>query len=175
MRNCLEYLYIYCFSGADMKNKELTAARIVMTALSAAEIVFIFLRSMQSADASSQESGSLLMLLNQILCSLHIDWEITSHFIRKAAHFIEYLLLGLLLCVTLYLYWQKRVRAMLSAIAAGAVVAVCDELIQQFYEGRSCEFGDMLLDTAGVLVGVLIVTGVVSIILKKSEKAKESS
>lgn len=158
-----------------MKNKKLTAARIVMTALSAAEIAFIFLRSMQSADSSSQESGSLLMLLNQILCSLHIDWEITSHLIRKAAHFAEYSLLGILLCVTMYLYWQKRVRALLSAIAAGAAVAVCDELIQQFYEGRSCEFGDMLLDTAGVLVGALIVTGVISIILKKIKRVNEPS
>lgn len=153
-----------------MKNKKLLISRIVMTVLSAAAVIFIFLRSMQSAEDSSQESGWLLGMINRFLCSLHIDIVLTDHFIRKAAHFTEYTILGGLFGVTMYLYMQKRAAAMLTALFAGIAVAVCDELIQRSYEGRSGQFSDVILDSSGVIFGALIVIGVISLIIVRRKK-----
>ena len=38
----------------------------------------------------------------------------------------------------------------------GTIYAVSDEVHQLFVEGRSCEVRDMLLDSAGVAAGVLL-------------------
>lgn len=142
-----------------------------MTVLSIAAVAFIFLRSMQSAEDSSQESGSLLEVINSLLSSLHIDVVMSEHFLRKAAHFTEYSILGVLFGVTSYLYMYKRAVSFLTTLIAGIAVAVCDELIQRAYEGRSAQFSDVLLDSSGVLFGGLIVTGIISLLIVRKRKA----
>ena len=146
-----------------MNSKRLKTARIVMTVLTAAAIAFIFGNSLLSAEKSSKESGFLLTLLNRLLCALQIDGEISSFVIRKLAHFTEYAVLGALLSVTMFLYLRKRKWMMLTAVPIGALVAVCDELIQMTSPGRSCEVRDMLIDGGGVVFASLIVLAVISI------------
>lgn len=157
-----------------MKDKKQLIARIVMTALSAAQIWFIFSNSLQTADDSSVRSGRLLTWLNRLLCSLRIDIVMTEHFIRKAAHFTEYTVLGVLLCVTLVLYLNKRLKAFSAALIAGAAVAACDELLQRFSDGRSGQLSDVLLDIGGVLCGAAVVIGIVSLTVRKRKKSMDN-
>ena len=154
-----------------MKDKKLWAARIVMTVLSVAVVAFIFFRSMQNADTSEQESGTFVNLINRLLCSLRIDYVVSDHMIRKTAHFTEYTVLGVFLCVTMSLYLHKRAAALFGALGAGIVVAVCDELIQLSSAGRSCQLSDVLLDSSGVLCGALIVFGVIWLITRRKKAA----
>lgn len=156
-----------------MKDKRLLIARIVMTVLSAGAVCFIFGNSLMNAEDSSEFSEGVLEMLNRLLCSLRIDFELDSFTVRKAAHFTEFALLGALLCSTAYLYLFKRLRSALIAMTLGALTAVCDELIQTMSEGRACQISDMLIDTSGVLTGTLIVLLMVTLIIRiKKNKVK---
>lgn len=145
-----------------MKNRKLIIARVILTVLTIAAITAIFYNSSLSAVESTEQSSSLTEWMNSFLSFLHIPLAVTETFVRKAAHFTEYALLGTLLTVTVYLYAQRCRRTLLTALPTGALIAVCDELIQLFPAGRSCEARDMLIDFCGVLCAALLITLVIS-------------
>ena len=68
--------------------------------------------------------------------------------LRKSAHFAEYAVLGALLLRALDL----RV----AALTAGIAYAISDEIHQYFVPGRYASAWDVLLDSGGVLLGVLL-------------------
>lgn len=140
-----------------MTDKRLVTVRVIFTALSIAAICSIFYNSSLDATQSSAQSGSLLDAVNAFLRSLGTNLVISDHLIRKAAHFVEYLILGGLLACTVYVYIIRVSVIPALALPLGALVAVCDELIQLGSAGRSCEVGDMLLDFSGVLCATVIV------------------
>ena len=72
-------------------------------------------------------------------------WDLV---LRKLAHFGEYAVLGLLLV-------RAFGREPLAA-AAGVAYAATDELHQHFVRGRHAAFRDVAIDSAGVLVGLLL-------------------
>ncbi len=74
--------------------------------------------------------------------------DILTFFIRKAAHFTEYLLLGLTL------EWGMDFRKRTFLIGTG--YAILDEIHQAFVPGRSCEIRDMCIDTVGLLIGMML-------------------
>ena len=114
-------------------------------------MIFIFVQSAFPADLSSRESGLIVSLVRHFWDA---DPETITYAVRKCAHFIEYSALGwsLLLPVT-----NRFGRCGgLYAWVFGSLYAVTDEIHQIFVEGRSCELGDILLDSAGVLTGLLI-------------------
>jgi VanZ family protein len=69
--------------------------------------------------------------------------------LRKLAHMTEYAILGLLL---LRATGREAV-----AVALGAAYALTDEIHQAFVPGRHGAVYDVLIDTAGVLIGVYLV------------------
>ena len=140
-----------------MKITKQTIIRVLLTVLTLAAIGAIFYHSSMDAVQSSDESGGVLDFVLSFLRSIGINVVITDHMIRKAAHFIEYFVLGVLLSLTVLSYWPRRSRVLMIALPAGAVVAVCDELIQLTAEGRSCQASDMLLDSSAVLCAALLI------------------
>lgn len=112
----------------------------------------IFSRSVQPASASNLESEAVLELLQRMF-----PVELTMFQIRKAAHFLEFAVLGVLaqlmfggLCRT----WKGSI---LFAVLAGLVIALCDETIQLFVLGRTGQVKDIWLDLSGATCGALIV------------------
>jgi VanZ family protein len=67
--------------------------------------------------------------------------------LRKAAHFTEYAILGALLL--------RALGRELPAFAAGVLYAVSDELHQHFVSGRHASPVDVLIDAAGIALGIL--------------------
>ncbi len=114
-------------------------------------MIFVFVQSAFPADLSSRESGLIVSLVRHFWDA---DPETITFTVRKCAHFIEYLALGW----SLFLPVCNRFGRLggLYAWVFGSLYAVTDEIHQIFVEGRSCELGDMLLDSAGVLTGLLI-------------------
>ena len=141
-----------------------------MTALSVGAVCFIFGNSLMDAEDSSQFSGDFLEFIYRLMCSLNINISLDENTLRKAAHFTEFTVLGVLLSVTVYLYVNKRLRSFLTAMPIGAAVAVCDELIQTISEGRSCEVRDMLIDISGVLTGALAVMLIITLRIRANNK-----
>ena len=155
-------------------NKRLLIARIVLTVLTVAAVAAIFYNSSLSAVESTEQSSPLTDMINTFLHSIHINITLTEGFVRKLAHFTEYTVLGTLLGTTVYLYRFDRKKALLTVLPFGAAVPVIDELIQLFPEGRSCQVSDMVIDFCGVMFGMLIVTLVVTLIMKrKRSKSKD--
>jgi VanZ family protein len=70
--------------------------------------------------------------------------------LRKLAHVAEYAILGALL--------YRALRREPGAIVLGSLYAVTDEVHQSFVSGRHGSLVDWLIDTAGVVAGVLLVS-----------------
>lgn len=155
-----------------MKNKKRMAARVILTVLTVAAVAAIFYNSSLSAVKSTEQSSPLTDWINSILASLPFPFAVTEKFIRKLAHFSEYSALGLLLSSTVFLYRQNQSKTFLTAMPIGAAVAVCDELIQLFPAGCSCQVSDMLIDICGIAFGTVIVLLIISIKEKRDIKKR---
>ncbi len=153
-----------------MNNTKITAARVILTVLCIIVIGAIFYNSSLDAANSTEMSNPIVDGINHFFESIHVNITVTDKTVRKAAHFTEYALLGTLLSVTAYLYVSKRKETLVVALPLGCAVAVCDEVIQLFPKGRSCEVKDMLIDGAGILVSVLIVQFILFLIERHKGK-----
>ena len=133
----------------------------------------IFLFSSQSGMESGRLSGSVASFLSGILVpdfstwgpSAQVEWlDSINNLVRKAAHFLEFALLGVLTYMALLnLSAGKRRRKPVTKMGLGmigfyicAVLAALDELHQSFSVGRTPSTGDMLIDCAGVILGIII-------------------
>ena len=93
-----------------------------------------------------------------------LDRQTMVFIVRKGAHFTEYTILGGFL-VPAVKEWMAAdttpVPVSMERIAAwlaGTLYAVTDEIHQFFVPGRSCELRDIVIDSCGVLAGVLVVS-----------------
>ena len=70
--------------------------------------------------------------------------------LRKGAHMTEYAVLGLLLL--------RALSRELPAFALGIAYAITDEIHQHFVRGRHASPVDVLIDTAGVAIGIFLLS-----------------
>jgi hypothetical protein len=78
-------------------------------------------------------------------------WDLA---LRKAAHLVEYAILGALLARALL---DSASQWTWLAWVAGAAYAVSDEIHQNFVPGRQASILDIVIDAVGVAVGVLAI------------------
>lgn len=131
---------------------------------------FIFSRSAKTASESSSESGAVTEILSDILDTIGIDVVPTEHFVRKAGHFTEYAILGFLAVFSVWAFGVKH--ACPAGFGYAVAVACADEfLVQRLTEGRSPQFSDVLIDSAGAGTAILCFFVCVSLLfLKKLPK-----
>ena len=72
-------------------------------------------------------------------------WDLV---LRKLAHATEYAVLGFLLL--------RALERELPAVLAGVAYAVSDEIHQHFVRGRHGVWYDVVIDTVGVTIGVIV-------------------
>ncbi len=131
-------------------------------------LVFIWGHSLQSGAASKGESDYVLDVTLTVLDGVPgIGW-LDFHTIRKLAHLTEFAALGFVLSGLLRPVKQHWIRW---AIAYGSLVGAIDEFLQLFSPGRSSQVSDVLLDTVGVAVGVVVflIIGVIDVRLQTSD------
>lgn len=128
---------------------------------------FIFINSMFPADISAEHSGNVLDSVVSIFTKFNLNINITEHFIRKSAHFMEYSVLGCLLLLTEIEYTDNVASNIFKPLFAGLIIPVIDETIQLFVEGRSGQVSDILLDFSGVLFGICIIFIIYILFIKK--------
>ena len=137
-----------------------------------AVMVIIFLFSAQSAEESSELSGQFVEIIIKIFIpdynnlSLLQQQEINDKIgfiIRKTAHFTEFSLLGFFLMLHLstisHIFGKiKNKTFFLFCISwfFGTFYAVTDEIHQSFVSGRYSSIKDVLIDSSGVLFGIMI-------------------
>uniref|UniRef100_UPI002600504A VanZ family protein n=1 Tax=uncultured Veillonella sp. TaxID=159268 RepID=UPI002600504A len=84
----------------------------------------------------------------------------------KLAHLTEFTILGSVLYTILRRYITYG--TVIKTIALGILIASLDEFIQLFSPGRSSQLSDILIDTIGVILGILLVKLVYYIGYKRS-------
>ena len=146
--------------------------RVIIFILTAGMIAFAFIHSSMPADLSGEESESVMIVLQNILNFLGFNAELTDHIVRKAAHYTEYMAIGMLLVSCAYSFSRtKPYRSYSQILLAGLATAVCDETIQLNVAGRSGQITDVLLDFSGVITGAAFMM-LIYIIYRKIRKIK---
>ena len=132
----------------------------------------VYGHSMMPAHISSGESGAVLGLLRRMMEFIGLNGEmLTEHIVRKAAHFTEYMGVGILLWKNFASAEREetpprlrsaereeippRGRSAERMALAWFVIPFVDETIQLFVAGRSGQISDVWLDMAGAAVGLL--------------------
>lgn len=146
-------------------------------------MVTIFSMSGQSSEQSDETSGNLIRTVLSVIVK---DYDNLSkkeqddivkqyqHFTRKAAHFTEYFILGVLIYNVFFSLSFKGWRWYLISAVIGAVYSVTDELHQLLVSGRACQVKDMLLDTSGVILGIAVFAAVIALIDRIRQKKSEA-
>ena len=134
----------------DKKRKVLP--RVFTTLFTLLYLGWIFSNSLATAQQSGAASGKVR------------DACVSHRFIRKAAHFSEFALLGFLAFFMYDTYFsaRKKATAICAFLAAGTTLAggAADECIQIFADGRGPSVFDAMIDFAGGICGVFVALAV---------------
>lgn len=133
----------------------------------------------QSGVISYGESG---------LITQHIQNWVGSHFsinradplwhgelhilLRKFAHFLEYMVIGTLVCTLLNLLFRKMWLAAAATVVLCPILGIIDEYRQKFISGRTSKLSDVTIDSCGAILGVILVT-LLFLVMRKIGKRKE--
>lgn len=127
-------------------------------------VLFIFYNSAQPVPASEKQSTNVAESIAQKQkedFATPADWHTFVTYVRKAAHAIEFFVLGLELSM-LFLVLRRKTRmlqAVWNTLSVALTVAVADESIQ-ILSGRGPKVRDVLLDFCGAVCAVLLVSAV---------------
>lgn len=124
-------------------------------------MITIFIFSVQQGTESGNTSRKFTVAIIQIITGKSLALndpfvEGIQLFIRKMAHFTIYAIGGFLIMNYAYTTEKTMKQKILYSIATGGGYAITDELHQFFVSGRSARILDVGIDTAGVIMGVLI-------------------
>ena len=151
--------------------KSLRYLKWIALALTVAWCLFIWHFSLSNAEQSTATSEPIVESVNQILEKIDPDLEVTSKEVRKSAHFVDFMGLGALLSLTLYLFGFPHVVPF--GLIGVVLAATVDECLQFLSPGRAPSVVDVLIDTAGGacgILGFLLLLWIVLAILRKKEK-----
>ena len=138
--------------------------RLIFLFLTIVSMIVIFMFSAENSDDSSKTSGNITNTVVETFVNDYDElppakqqsiWDKTEHIIRKTAHFTIYMSLGLWASCTVGK--RRLICGKSAAVLVYCFLYACtDEIHQSFSPGRSCQFTDVLIDTGGALVGILI-------------------
>ena len=155
--------------------------RVATTMMTVALMVMIFCFSMENAEESDRRSGVISNMIMRLVYpeyeQMDAEWqqsvyESVQHVVRKLAHFTEYMMLGFMIRLCLESWFghrmnQYRILALIG-FGAGAGYACTDEVHQLAIDGRSGQLTDVLVDSSGVLFGVVLGTLLVRSVNRKT-------
>jgi VanZ family protein len=153
---------------SNITRKRLNILLIVLVALT---LAFIWGNSSLQRTESSGISQGLLADICQALGEIGIYIDPTNdHWLRKLAHFSEFGLLGVELCLLMFINKRQCLQGFSNCAFAGLAAAVTDESIQIISE-RGSQVQDVLLDFCGFLTGLLLCGLICALVIKKHNKA----
>lgn len=113
-------------------------------------IGFIWGNSMQPAAVSNEISGFARKTINVLFEAIGIDSLTGDGVLRKVAHASEFCLLG---AAGAGVFLSMKWKSYSALILTGILIALTDETIQLFVDGRAGLVKDIWIDTAGFIVG----------------------
>ena len=135
--------------------------KILLWILVLAWMGLIFYFSAQNAQQSTNQSRSIINKTNIVdheKTEVEQEKEIESldSILRKTAHAGVFLVLGVLVCFLLKEYTLDIRKILLISFVFCLLYACSDEIHQLYVSGRSGEVRDVLIDSMGLIIGLLI-------------------
>ncbi|AGA70570.1 putative integral membrane protein [Desulfitobacterium dichloroeliminans LMG P-21439] len=122
-------------------------------------MAIIFYLSAQVATQSDELSQGIAEKLFSVIAKafpwLSGEYIQANFIVRKSAHFLSYLMMGLLTMNALRRSGVKGLRLVAIAIVICVLYAISDEVHQLFVPGRSGQIKDVLIDSGGAIVGTV--------------------
>ncbi|MCD7866769.1 MAG: VanZ family protein [Clostridiales bacterium] len=130
-------------------------------------MILIFSFSAQTGEVSGElsyeisyqivETKNEVLGTNKSYYELAAEAESIHYYVRKAAHMTEYFLLAVAISFPLYVYGVRGFWLMLLAGIVCVGFAGLDEFHQSFVSDRTPAVKDVLIDSCGAFVGILMV------------------
>lgn len=122
-------------------------------------MALIFYLSHQPATKSNGLSTGItekiVEMVEKIAPDIDIDMGSFNHILRKNAHFFAYLVLGALVANGLRSCNVNGYKCIGFALLICVLYAISDEIHQLYVPGRGGQVKDVIIDSAGALVGIL--------------------
>lgn len=96
--------------------------------------------------------------------------------IRKLAHYTLYAIGGILIANCVYQFVNNEKYLILVSTTIGIIYAISDEIHQLIIPGRSGNVKDVIIDSIGILTGIvlfLLAKEIIKIVIVKMSKTKE--
>lgn len=144
-------------------NSREKAVFIISMVLALIIIASIWYFTSQDGVITNVNSGKIVNVIENIVSKICnsdnrnvLQYSRLNHFIRKTAHFMEYMLLGASVCV-LFSLLLKRIKVVLAAsLGICSLISSLDEFRQLFVPGRNAQLKDIFIDMAGAAAGIII-------------------
>lgn len=137
-------------------------------ALVIAWMIVIFIFSAMPGDVSDEKSKFLIYIFNLLGLNLNsIFGSLADFVVRKCAHFTEYFILFILIYNALKQDFKLE-KAIIFSLIGVFLYASSDEFHQSFIPGRGPSFKDVIIDTSGGMLALIVVY--LSNIKKKHKK-----
>ena len=133
--------------------------KIILIILVIIWCIIIFLFSNMTGSESNKKSGKIVNKMFNKITHYKIKirtLEKLNTFLRKCMHASEFCILGILISICLRLFGVQNWQLSTISIIFTFIYACSDEFHQKFVEGRHCKFTDVLIDTSGSIIGILI-------------------
>lgn len=117
----------------------------------------------ESAQLSREVSRILVLAYNRLAAkhydntALEILIETIHPYVRKGAHITEYFVLAMAVGLPMWVYRIRGFGLMLLDSAFCVCFAALDEFHQSFISGRVSDPKDVLIDSIGIFVGVIVI------------------
>ncbi len=142
----------------------------------------IFNFSSESGEVSTKKSDSIIVKITEAIIRKKLTTKEKEKYIdhyvvlvRKSAHFFIYFILGLLLISFIKEYKITNIKSIVIAVTIVFLYACSDEIHQIFVIERSGELKDVLLDTIGGFISIMIYTFINKKGRRKNEQEKAIS
>lgn len=138
--------------------------KIISTILVVIWMFTIFYFSHQQGIGSSSTSKKVSMAIVNIIDIKNDMLEeekeevvkIIEPIVRKVAHYILYMLGGILIINSVNAYINEDRKMIIYSSIIGVIYAISDELHQLLVNGRSGKVQDVIIDSIGILTGIAI-------------------
>ena len=158
--------------------KNLSIKQVIGLLLIITWMITIFLFSNQQGNASSVTSNKVTKEIIEIIPSTkHLEENQKKEIVkkvnpimRKIAHYTIYLIGGILIMFFISTIVQFEKRGVLYSVLIGFIYDIIDEIHKMFMDGRTAKITDVLIDTLGVITGVVIYITIKTIIYRIKSK-----
>lgn len=122
-------------------------------------IAFIIFMSIQAPDASTMEANWFVKGLAKINSEINhreVNVWLTYVLVRKFAHTIEYIILGIAVAV----FFSESRHSILYPMLICMVCSVMDQCSKIYIPGREFDITDLPFDVMGYVIGILLIVAV---------------